>query len=460
MTTSTVGRLGAALLLAFGAANAQSSVFKLDSDEDIRSSAALLAHDTMVYYNGNETGMTPGILPGPPPAGDYYWWQGGALWGTLMDYWSMTGDSSYNDVIMQAMMAQVGENQDYQPSNHTLSLGNDDQGFWGMSAMLAAELNFPNPPSDQPQWLSLAQAVWNTQAAPDRHDDECNGGMRWQIPLSNNGYNYKNTIANGCFFNIGARLARYTGNETYAKYAEETYDWIAGVNYISDKWDVYDGGHVEENCTDINKAQFSYNAAVLIQGMAFLWNMTEDEKWKDRINKMTDRTIEVFFREDEVAYEVSCEPKYSCSTDMYSYKGYLHRWLTQAGQLAPFIVEKTRPVLRSSAEAAVAQCTGGETGRECGFGWSSGKFDGKVGAGQQMNVLAAVSALLVDNADPPVTKDTGGTSKGNPDAGRRGGSSDIQHREITTGDKAGAGILTALLLGAATGTLGWMSWER
>lgn len=80
-------------------------------------------------------------------------------------------------------------------------------------------------------------------------------------------------IANGCFFNIGARLARYTGNETYAKYAEETYDWIAGVNYINDKWDVYDGGHVEENCTDINKAQFSYNAAVLIQGMAFLWNM-------------------------------------------------------------------------------------------------------------------------------------------------------------------------------------------
>lgn len=187
---------------------------------------------------------------------------------------------------------------------------------------------------------------------------------------------------------------------------------------------------------------------------------TEDEKWKDRINKMTDRTLEVFFREDQIAYEVSCEPKYSCSTDMYSYKGYLHRWLTQAGQLAPFMVEKIKPALRSSAEAAVAQCTGGDTGRECGFGWASGEFDGKVGAGQQMNVLAAVSALLVDHADPPVTQDTGGTSKGNPDAGRRGGSSDIQHREITTGDKAGAGILTALLLGAATGTLGWMSWER
>lgn len=62
-----------------------------------------------------------------------------------------------------------------------------------MSAMQAAELNFPDPPSDKPQWLALAQAVFNTQADPSRHDDTCNGGLRWQIPLSNNGYDYKNS---------------------------------------------------------------------------------------------------------------------------------------------------------------------------------------------------------------------------------------------------------------------------
>ena len=32
MTTLTIGRLGAALLLAFGTANAQNSVYKLDTD--------------------------------------------------------------------------------------------------------------------------------------------------------------------------------------------------------------------------------------------------------------------------------------------------------------------------------------------------------------------------------------------------------------------------------------------
>ena len=80
-------------------------------------------------------------------------------------------------------------------------------------------------------------------------------------------------IANGCFFNIGARLARYTGNETYAKYAEETWEWLWGVNYIDhERWLVYDGGHVGKNCTDINKATFSYNAAILIQGAAFMYN--------------------------------------------------------------------------------------------------------------------------------------------------------------------------------------------
>ncbi|KEZ38781.1 Mannan endo-1,6-alpha-mannosidase [Scedosporium apiospermum] len=461
MTVTSTARRSAALLLALGSmANAQ-SVFKLDTDDEIRASARTLAYDTMLYYHGNETGQTPGILPGPPPGGDYYWWEGGALWGTMLDYWHYTGDSSYNSVISQALLFQVGEGVDYQPRNHTASLGNDDQGFWGMSAMLAAELNFPNPPSDQPQWLALAQAVWNTQAAPDRHDETCGGGMRWQIPLSNNGYNYKNTIANGCFFNLGARLARYTGNSTYMKYAEETWDWLVNIGYIADNWDIYDGAHVESNCTDINKAQFSYNAAVLLQGMAYLYDFTDGSQramWKTRIDGLLARTLEVFFP-DNIAYEVSCEPGLTCTTDMYSFKGYVHRWLTNLVQLVPDTADKIKPVLKTSAQAAVNQCVGGDSQRACGFSWKSGKFDGKMGAGQQMNVLAAVSTLLVDSAKGPLTASSGGTSKGDVNAGSNS-PYQREHAPITTGDRAGAGILTVIVLAAATGTFGWMSWER
>lgn len=94
---------------------------------DIKSTAAQLAYDTMSYYKGNQSGQTPGILPGPPPAGDYYWWEAGALWGAMIDYWHYTGDTTYNDVVTQALLFQVGPNRDYMPPNVTASLGNDDQ---------------------------------------------------------------------------------------------------------------------------------------------------------------------------------------------------------------------------------------------------------------------------------------------------------------------------------------------
>ncbi|KAM5354867.1 hypothetical protein ACJ41O_001513 [Fusarium nematophilum] len=439
--------------------------YKIETKDDILESARTLAYDLMLFYDGNKTGMIPGILPGPPTEhkGDYYWWEGGAMMGTYIDYWHLTGDESYNDVIMEGMLHQTGSGYDYMPANHTASLGNDDQGFWGMSAMLAAENKFPNPPEDKPQWLALAQAVWVTQAHPQRHDDECNGGLRWQIPFSNAGYNYKNTIANGCFFNLGARLARYTGNDTYAKFAEETWDWLWGVGYIDpESWLVYDGGHVEHNCTDINKLTFSYNAAIMLQGSAFMYNYTNgSDIWGDRVDNLLGSLFKTFFPKD-IAYEVPCEGrKGACSTDMLSFKGYVHRWLSVVTQIVPHTREKILPVLRKSTEAAVKQCTGGESGRVCGFYWSEGKFvdpsaDDTSGAGEAMNVLAAVSSLLIGDADPPATNTSGGISRGDPNAGVN--SHDMpEPPPITAADRAGAAILTTIIVGSAVGVFLWMS---
>ena len=74
--------------------------------------------------------------------------------------------------------------------------------------MSAAELKFPNPGPKDPSWLSLAQAVFNMQVG--RWDPHCGGGLRWQFNPLNNGWMNKNTISNGCFFQLAARLARYT----------------------------------------------------------------------------------------------------------------------------------------------------------------------------------------------------------------------------------------------------------
>ncbi|QUC23370.1 uncharacterized protein UV8b_07611 [Ustilaginoidea virens] len=454
----SVGTATAALLAVASFGRAQTSPFSVASIADIKQSASTLAWDMLQYYQGNVSGNTPGILPGPPPQGDYYWWEGGAMWGTLIDYWYWTGDSTYNNEIMQAMQFQVGENKDYMPRNVTASLGNDDQAFWGMAAMSAAENGFPNPPTDKPQWLELAQAVFNTQASPDRHDSTCGGGLRWQIPFANNGYDYKNSIANGCFLNIGARLFRYTGNTTYSGWAEKTWDWMWKIGFIDNKsYAVYDGAKVDKDCTNINRAEFSYNNAVLAEGVAFMYNVTNgNATWKERLDGLIKHGLETFLNKG-IAVEISCENVGTCTTDMLTFKGFLHRWYSTITQIAPYTADTIRPILLTSAEAAIKQCTGGARGRQCGFKWASGVYDGKTGAGQEMSVLSAVVSLLIPDAKTPMTEKNGGTSKGNPNAGGSGDDAIKKPQPITTADKAGAGILTLLLLGSACGVFGWMS---
>ena len=69
------------------------------------------------YYPGNVPGQTPGLLVQP-----YYWWEAGAMFGQLIEYWFYTGDSQYNALVMDGLQAQVGPNNDYMPPNQTKSV--------------------------------------------------------------------------------------------------------------------------------------------------------------------------------------------------------------------------------------------------------------------------------------------------------------------------------------------------
>lgn len=163
------------------------------------------------------------------------------------------------------------------PANQTKDEGNDDQVFWAFTAMTAAELGFPDPTGDDaPSWLSLAQAVFNEQAA--RWDTgTCGGGLRWQIYDFNSGYDYSNTIANLGFFQLAARLARYTSNETYTEWAEKEWDWFTdSVLWDNSSYSVYDGTSITQNCTQADHTQWSYNYATGIAGLAYMYNHVRD----------------------------------------------------------------------------------------------------------------------------------------------------------------------------------------
>lgn len=78
-----------------------------------------------------------------------------------------------------------------------------------------------------------------------------------------------------------------------------------------------------------------------------------------------------------------------------------------------------------------------------------------------MSALSVIQANLISKVAPPVTADDGGTSKSNPEAGTGTSSQTppdpLLTRPVTMGDKAGAGVLTAVVLGGLLGSTWWIS---
>jgi len=158
-------------------------------------------------------------------------------------------------------------------------------------------------------------------------------------------------------------------------------------------------------------------------------------------------------------FEQACENVNTvgtCDTDQQSFKAYLSRWMAATAILAPFTYSTIMPLLKTSAAAAAAQCTGGTDGTTCGEHWTA-TYDGNTGLGQQMSALSIIQAMLIDEAPGLVTNETGGTSVGNAAAGSSTTSNDgTTITPATTGDKAGAGIVTAIMLAGVLGGVGFL----
>jgi mannan endo-1,6-alpha-mannosidase len=241
----------------------------------IKAAAKVVAQDLFTFYPQRPDWWFIGLLDLPPPDGQIHWWISGSFWATLLDYRHATGDTQYDKAISDALLFQVGEFNDYLPRNWTSGIGNDDQAFWALNTMIAAETNFPDPPSDKPQWLAIVQAVFNEQMLPDRRappSSNCRSGIRWQRQLGSTGYIYINTISNSCFMNLGVRLGRYTANQTYVDEAVKIGENMFRLGYIDNEFNVYDGAHIDTDCKAINQVQYSYNIAMVLQNSAYMYN--------------------------------------------------------------------------------------------------------------------------------------------------------------------------------------------
>lgn len=376
------------------------------------------------------------------------------------------------------------------PANQSKNEGNDDQVFWAYSMIQAAEYKFPDPPSDKPGWLAMTQSVFNQfvkRFNKEVDDNLCGGGMRWQIYPWLNGWTYKNMASNGGLFHLGARLAVYTKNDTYAQWAEKAFTWMSNSPLLPGDGTVNDGTSITTDppCKDADTTQWTYNYGIMIAGAAYvrthlsfsslqtyphrshanksqMYNYTNGaEKWRNALSSYINKT-EIFYPpEYNNTITEPCEPRKLCNADQESFKAYLARWFAVAMQMAPYTRSQILPVLQHSAKAAAQTCVGpskyGAGNYSCGMSWTFTGWDGIQGVGPQMSALNIISALLVEEAESPYSSVTGGTSQGDPGLGT--GTNDpvpTEEEEATTGDKVGAGFLTAFCVIFVVGGGWWL----
>ncbi|KAG8424896.1 hypothetical protein J3458_001652 [Metarhizium acridum] len=292
----------------------------------------------------------------------------------MIDYWYMTGDTSYNAATSQAMIHQGSPTRDFMPINQTRTEGSHDQGFGPMTSKSAAENKYPDPPPVKPGWLELTQTVFNHYVA--RWDKEnCDGGLHWQIFTFNAGYNYKNSISNGCFFNIASRLARYTGNSTYADWATTISKWEQKAGLVTKVFAVLDGIHIDHGggkCVNRTDTQWSYNAGIFLQGAAVMYNLTKSDVWKTRTDGLVKHSLKEFVK-DGVIFKPAWEPARGCDLNGSSFKEYYIRWLVSTIKMAPHITDTIYSIMQATATAAALACSESDTffrglpGTACGF---------------------------------------------------------------------------------------------
>lgn len=125
--------------------------------------------------------------------------------------------------------------------------------------------------------------------------------------------------------------------------------------------------------------------------------------------------------------------------------------------LVPSTFDSILAKLQTSGTAAAASCTGHNNGT-CGVRWYKSEYDGWLGMEEEISATNVFLANMINfNKIAPVTSTTGGNSTSNPTAGENDSdASSGKKTVITTGDRAGAGILTAVFVAGWIGLIGFM----
>jgi mannan endo-1,6-alpha-mannosidase len=349
----------------------------------------------------------------------------------MIKYQMYTKDTSHEEHIQSALsrnMEELPNRQGYRMARKAPE-GDKKEMWWIYPALTAMESGFPAPICKSGNvslratgkcnvsWQSLAINAfeehverWNAEKTT------CNGGLRWQLKDPG----YKNTVTNGGFFQIAARLARYTGNETFADWATTVWEWTTAVELLEtgEEYHVHDGAEdrEERECSMdgyFQNQEWSHTLGLYLQGAANMYaysqrkNVTASrQNWTIHVDGLVRRVQSAFslrYKKDntsiDVIYENMCELTDDCSEDQMAFKSTLVQALSRTMMLVPSVMPRIAKLINATSVGASSGCsTKTEDKNACGFKWYTGRWDQVTKFGAQVSSLEAVLGALVGSA--------------------------------------------------------------
>ncbi|KAJ3254292.1 hypothetical protein HK103_007262 [Boothiomyces macroporosus] len=269
--------------------------------QETRSISAIASHFFVTYQDVTASAMD-GLA----------YWPRANVYQAMFDHYEATGQR--DSVLDQYLKKLAGfwYNLDF---NQYL----DDRAWLALAALKAHDL--------QPNQEYIDHAAHEHQLMQQSWSSKCGGGVLWTI----NG-DYKNTIANGLYFELSSKLFLKTKNQFYLNEAQKTIDWIMNVAKLYDGKVFQDGIENIDSTCDIRGGIYSYQLGVIISGMVNMFKGTNDQSWLEQATQMAINSLPLFSTNGTIREYNSCDlgiTNTDCGNDGPLFKGIYVRGLSR-----------------------------------------------------------------------------------------------------------------------------------
>ncbi|KAI8893311.1 glycoside hydrolase, partial [Globomyces pollinis-pini] len=379
----------------------------INKPEQLLVATKKIAAQLMSYYTpktSTEGSIHPNSKDGPD---GFQWYEGGVMWGMMMEYQKLTGDDQYKTTVTNGLtLASSGTIGSFLGKNRATSISikgkwNDDILWWALGSLYGAEIYPVN--TVMPKGVTYFQLAQNTydDVWGDWETATCKnnpGGLYWSKDRTDAERKHvKSTITHAQQIMMGARLSIINRNQTYLENADKMVKWMRR-GLIAENFTIFDNvkAFSVDSCALYIDLR-SYNAGMLAGSLGWLYKATE----KDEYIKLGENIVAASlptYTLNNIVYD-PCEKTQTCPQNQVLPKGAYIRGLGDLYMFSKNVTLKAqlKSLMQNTAKALLPLC---DDNFNCNSNyWSAGKVEPR-NVHFQMNALELFNTLLKINTAP------------------------------------------------------------